>query len=380
MVSVAIDIVFAGLIAFVPNSTDHPKNMNVYLLDDPDHTPTLTLYGDVCPEVNGQCVDVSGPCHVEEWQPERGAKVICDDPKKSGEFGKIGEIAFDTPLEEHEQLLRRQPHAHTVDLGKIENRRFFDWTPRILSFQPSEARAFEHQTLVTKTRIHMAIAWESARTCHLDGGECHSVNIFQVASASGDAQLQPVAEEVMFTAKVSPGRFRIRLRDRTTKQDTVILRVNCRKNHCLGVQVENTFSGDVPDECDCSCKACPQDDHFQHYYDLARSHTANVYPVFYDCIGVPDKSRPEDADLLLRECNLQLLESVAPSWVKLVRKSLEEGFPSRENLAETIFKKARPKARGGQTAQERVNGFLDELFDGRKVSNRIVCPPAILEP
>jgi hypothetical protein len=353
MPTVAIDILFAGLMIFVPNQTDDPSSMMVYLLKQDQHEAKLEIYGDVCIEEKGKCVSppLSSqdlPCSYDETIAfQRGRKIVC-------QLESIGEISFDHSLSYDRRFLRRgAPPASPATLGE---RRSLAWLARVLNFEPGASEA--NLSRLEHAGARLKVGWETARTCALDGGECNKVNLFEFQS---NGPLQALAEEVMLTSRIEAGRFRVLLHDRNGRE-VERLRVECNGQQCASMQISNTLK---------KCVVLP--DHFKMYYNYANHPTAMRTPV-----KKSEEPTGECADLVFQECFLRLTAPVFPALVASIRKlfakheicSIEQLRKGTGGKDLTLFK----------LNKKELPHFLTLVEDIFKIHDRIVCPPVILEP
>jgi hypothetical protein len=359
MPTVAIDILFAGLMIFVPNTTDDPTSMMVYLVKQAQHEPSLTIFGNICLEdEQRKCTEVSipeNPCGYETAALGKGREITC-------RLDAIQEIAFDPELVYQRQFLRQSPPSAPATL---DARRGFAWLPRILSFESKEARAssskLDDRNLVG---ARMKVGWESARTCALDGGECNAVNLFRFVGTNVQPSAeQAIAEEVLLTADHRPGRFRIRLRDRANKEVGTV-RVDCGGQHCMSMLVQNTMK-----------EGARLPGHFAMYYDFVDGAQVKRTPE-------QSQSTPtnECDDVVFQECALRLLEPVQPDLVARARQFLQKNeICSWYELGQFLLGEIN-EDRQSEERIARIKSFIAALSDFRRIHDRIVCPPVMLEP
>jgi hypothetical protein len=360
MPTVPIDILFAGLMIFVPSSTSDPSSMAVYLLKEDHHIPVLTINGDLCLESgNGKCSDTLGPCKVAPSTTQQGRSISCD-------LKNIKEITFNPTIDHSPRFLRPGPPQRPPQ--SLSERGSFAWLPRVLSFERGDAQARTPSELLQRVGAHLEIGWESAQACELDGGEENQVKIFDfIAQNASPSPQQALAEAVLFTAEIEPGPFRIHLLDGTNK-DTVI-RASCGGAKCVSMQVDNTL-----------CDGCQLPDHFKMYYDLANNAKVKRYPHY-----ITKTPTGECYDHLWNECWLRLQKPIHKDLVALTQKN-----PNRRTTCTAdalkrylyqafVAKEDSPAKR--QKKKDELQGFIQSLTDDiRKVQDRIVCPPVMLEP
>jgi hypothetical protein len=252
MAFVAIQFVFSGLIAFVPNSFQDPSIMTAYIVKSSNHNPELSI---LVSEVD-TCA--AGPCKVDN--PKTPIKCVC-------ELRAVEEILLEPPAVTGVRYLRPEApgvlptRARATDLA---------WLVRMRNVESAAARIASFESIKPYIWTRMSFGWDYARNCAFD--EVEEDSQFRVrpmdfvgASQQKSDLRQAVSEEIGFEARVPAGPVKLILRHRASsgRLEEVELKLRCGDGTCPDLVISN--------EAPKSCDSCDVGHHFDDYYKLARN-------------------------------------------------------------------------------------------------------------
>ena len=367
---VSIDIIFAGLIAFVPNTTGHPSTMTAYLVNDANHKPRLSIFGKNL-ELVPKNVD-GDPFHCKRFLIEEpdGYVVRCDLADT--------DVQFATNV--RQQRLRRGRPRREVP-GSTNERESLEWLVQLDSVERSTGRIRPWDNIKDNIGASITFGWEDARACEYDGDELGRLATIAFRPEATEEPLrQAVAESLLFSANVAPGPMTIRLRNRQSGAKRMI-RASCATTHCLALSVENSRR-------EHTCRAHYDGNHFLRYYGLVREPGEMRAPFRYDDRDrrCPTSKSEEPLGRLLLACWLRQLRPAAPRLEEILRERLNPPPASEVNrktlagwlLDPGLLPMNQPMATTKATGRD-VEKFLDILFGLFEVQDRIICPPVVLE-
>jgi len=326
MVEFTINIVFAGLIAFVPNSIDNPEFITAYLVEDhiliPEchHIPELYVVGKSQIASGDSCSYL----HSEVLRCE---------------LSKTDISLIPTPKEKPNFQRRKPPGDLPNDQTDGAS---LSWLVRMANVENSANRLKGWDDLVKADLVgaRFRFGWDSARTCKLDDKGEDKVYSFEFEEGSYLSEhRQAVAERIVFTSKLDPGHIQLELYDRDSKKLTSV-RLKCPGGHCPTMIVQNEIAGE-----------CPQEEHFHPFYDVARNPAhmpipvRTGTPVVESYVSVDCMPPLPSFDLILGP--LAILRHFA-GWSRLTL--------------------------GSNAIEDQVERAL-----GTKPDSRIICPPALFD-
>lgn len=316
-------IAFSGLIAFVPNEARHPDFVTAYLVKMDNHEPKFrvplsSLLGE---QPQAQCSN-SG-CTVADTD-------YCDCSLKDAD------ITFLQSQEQHRAYIRSAPFGK---LPSSENSLHLSWLTRLANVGGTNTSL---ENIEENTTGSVVFGWVSASTCAFDEvvvtptrRKVYTFD-FLLPVQGQDAHVQAIAELVVFRGNLSSRRLTIQMVSRSG-EPTKELKLSCEDGVCP-VAISNRAKT-YPD-CR-TCEECAKGEHFDRYYYLL----ANLPP-----------NRP----LPYRRCGAGQQVTIDAAPVELC--------PDLSRLV----------ARGRAEAWELL--LANELEDIRAVSNRVICPMAVLDP
>ncbi len=330
-------LIVSGLIAFVPNDARHPSLMTAYLLKVPGTAPhkarlrvplSSFLLSNPLDDALQKC-RAAGCAGVPVKAPEDCDCSLVD-----------ATISFDPGPAQSRGYMRTGPFDV---LPSGANALHLSWMSRLANV--GGTNALGESGLEEGSAARVSFGWTSATTCAFDeeiNGNQRKVFSFGFRPVGGaqDSHAQAVAELAVFRSSLSRHRLTIRIVDRSG-DPTRELRLECKDGVCP-VAISNR--AEAYEDCEsCEDERCAIGRHFSHYYSLLR----NPPPL-------AERAVPH------RRCD---------RYVTLSRAPFEE-CPDLFGIDE---KNLKPWER--LLAEE-----LAELNGRRAVSNRVICPMAILDP
>lgn len=316
-------LIFSGLIAFVPNDARHPNFMMAYLLKNANHEAKLRVPLSSLMDA-AQC---SSSCKVINVKDTDYCDCLLDDAG----------IKFDPNPEQSRGYIR--PNTFDV-LPENDNALNLAWLVRLANVGGTNAPGGSE--LEKKSVASVVFGWASAVTCAFDEEKIDDYRkVYAFDFEKGDptrkTHAQALSELVVFRGRLSRRLLVLRIVSRSGKLIKE-LKVKCDDGVCP-VAISNRAEADGSCE---TCEECAEGDHFDHYYDLLAA-APNYRPIPYRRCGENEQAKIEVASA--EEC------------------------PNFSQLAE---RKAKPAAWEQFLANE-----LDSIT---AVSNRVICPMAILDP
>lgn len=324
MSNATLILIFSGLIAFVPNDARHPTFMTAYLMRDADHEAKLRILLSSLQDPN-QCTP--GCSEVEEDE------IYCDCP-----LDDVG-IGFTPSSEQRLGYIRSNPFDI---LPNDANALHLSWLVRLANVGGTNTPG--GGGLEKKSVADVLFGWSSAATCALDEEKVSAKKrkVFTFDFVGGDPDRTPhaqaLAELVVFRGGLSSRRLTIRLVSRSGKLKKE-LKLKCDDGVCP-VAISNrasTYHGDCK-----KCEDCPEGEHFAYYYNLLTD-------------------SPTYRPLPYRRCG--------------PKQQVEVDFPSATDCPN--FDQLATEGRRAELWETLLAGELGQVT---AVSNRVICPMAILDP
>ena len=355
--SVPIDILFAGLIAFVSTDTFEPTPTIAYIVDEPHHYPEIIFTGKVSLERPWTSCTFSSI--------GAGAEIRCP-------LGKT-DVIFDPPIAEGRLLPSGPPHNRVPLAGEDSQ---IGWLLRMSNIDGAGGGKAKPNiaSLVSAT---LPFGWNLAESCELDGQDPYAGRRgrpaligFKPPVGRPALRRQAVAECVRFESRVPEGRLTIRLRNREGQGDQVVI-ADCREAPCLTISVKNNLL--APTACR---DTIVEGAHFRHYYDLVvDSPDPQLIP-----FSLSEKGKNQKVDKFppgLIVYGLTSLHPVAPELAETIHRKVGPGRVSEKELRTKTAKLLQQK-RFQDLSKDKAK-ILDLLFTHLEVVDRVICPPTILE-
>lgn len=358
--STHIDLIFAGLIAFVSNDAFEPSSTIAYVVDDRHHTPVVQFRG----KVNLQ------PAHdspIECTSEESGNSVAVIDCNLSHV-----DIIFKPLINEGELFPARPLHNKVSFPGEDRD---IGWILRMSNIERGIGKVREDINSLVSSKL--TFGWYTAESCELDGQEPESGRrgrpalIGFRAGRAGTTHRQVVAECIMFGARIPEGQVTIRLQSRTSDASRVIT-ADCRESPCLTVRVSN----ELEQGTDCWDNIV-EGAHYASYYELVKNSGSKLIPY-----SISEKCRNGE------RFNDTLPPAVVESGLRGIRPlsaDLEGAMRRKLGGGQVSFKKIHKTVTGLLRKAKFVNlaGLQGEILDTFKaeaeVMDRVICPPTVLE-
>jgi hypothetical protein len=364
--SIVINLVFAGLIVFVPNNYTHPSWVTAYLLQDSQHIRRLTLYGTVSPNQIFQSAYFG--CNKTAISDGKFFKVECDLPQKT-------DISIEaTVVASGNSFLPPVPHEEVPT--SLEEAKEKDWFLHMSNID-NGIRGVDVSKAEAAAGAEISFPSDDAEACELDGEEEHKYESIGFKSDVLVSEFkQAVAESVLFHFSVKPGRLRVVLSSQKNvdQREVEAINVDCFGQNCLSVGVDNSMPNCVENENPGA--------HFEKYYSIVNhaAGTEKIKPFRVAGEGhcpAPHAEREKTLlSLSLLDCDLKLLAPVSPQLANLgrdfIRESLSRGERTQVELGSFL---SRLRTELGPAERD----LFASVF-AREVMNRVICPPVVVSP
>lgn len=360
--NIVVNILFAGLIVFVPNDYAHPSWITAYLLDAPGHVRSLTLYGTVNPNQTFQ-PSSSFKCMKTPVGAGKLFKVSCELPKET-------EISINGAMMASGNSLLPTSPGKEVPMS-LDEAKEKDWFLHISNIDTSNIRGINLSKAEAAAGAKISLPWDDAEACELDGEELHKYKDIGFRSKSGNLSgfQQAVAESMLLHFNVSPGRLRVIL---SNQEEVETINIDCYGPNCLSVGIDNSMP-------DCN----PAEDpgvHFSKYYEVINHSLGSEIMLPYRVDGegeCPKKEKDRALSLSLLGCDVKLLAPISPRFAELGREFIEDRVRRGKTSDVKVTEFTNNLARNGLVRRD-INIFTSVF--ARQVMNRVICPPVVVSP
>jgi hypothetical protein len=367
---IAVDIIFAGLLVFVPDHLTHPSLTTAYLIKDDKHHRILRFYG----KVNLDQSDSSNSPDCSVLADLDGRGVIQCDIDDDNEFVEVEMRAQVLPGHSY---LPAKPHQSRPQSD--DERGLPDWLLHISNIK-SGIHGLKRSNLDDQVGARVDFEWEEARSCELDGDEedppaVKTIGFIDPGLELSDLQ-QSVAESVLFKLPIAPGLVKVIVRNRGG--GSRVISAVCAAPNCLTLVVSNS-----PDPDDCKGpRRTTIGTHFSHYYGLVNSDlpAGQLFLPFRDeGDGACHGSGGSSIGQVLLGCGLTAIDSAAPDLGRQIRRHAKGSLTVGDLESEIdSWGETRRSQREGTDQARRLKVAFGDLF--RRLLDRVVCPPVVVAP
>jgi hypothetical protein len=331
-----IHVIFAGLIAFVPNGSETASSVTAYLVKATDHVkPTLKIYGDAAIAAGGggtvcQKVDRVITCNLADTN-----------------------IDIENLTTASLTLPRKPPEHRLPNPAIVGDVHSLDWLVRMSNVEKTGIGHADPDKLKDKTGARMTFMSDDLSASELDGSEAGTPELIGI----GPLLRQVVSESLLLNVRVNSEQVVIKLVDRPTGK-TQTITAACRDGACVGLEITNNYTG---------VSICADGDHFKHYYDLVKQSGRRFLPVSMNTRRPCLKGEGRRVDVEFIKHILQVVRPIAPDKAdqfvaKLADKEFVKKLKTHKKLKNQIYAP-----------------LWDAIQDFLKVQDRIICPPVLLE-
>lgn len=401
--SVAINLVFVGLIVFVPNDLTHPTLTSAYLIKDTHHDRVLRLYGKVSIEPGAS--PNAPQCDIVASSLEGDRKIIECYISDDDEFA---EISMHAQVVEGHPFLPTKPRRSRPRKGVVDDLKAPDWILRISGID-SRIHAIKSSTLSDNVGARVDFEWSEAESCELDGDEETPPKAKKIGfitnSLSFSPLEQPVAESILFRLHVVPGYVDVMVGNRGG--GVQVIKALCTAPSCLTLEIQ-----DAPEPTSCTAPPPCRGTHFARYYDILDKDLAPnelFLPFRLDpndectddalkqALAKHDLSSPVRADdygkclddnrvinPVLLGCGLTEIEPFAPDLAESLRSTAERLARDKELFT---LKKLEGEVDAWLSAKNLQRDSVNDIAAVRRallslyrVMDPVVCPPVMAAP
>lgn len=314
----AIVLLFSGVISFIPERQDS-NLVNALLINVAGHKQRLRV-SNLSFQPGQYCPTQGGYCRVV-------AGNFCDCPLSDGSNPPNGVTVSILDLRASKQTLPTQPPGI---LPKQQNVGSIEWLVNMWYVKPNAARVVQAHVL-DNVGGRVSFNWHEAATCRFEEALCNNQRrIFAVrfVVAPWGNRRQAVPESVVFKAMVATAQARIQLKKRGSAP--AFLDLNCPADAGCPVSIINSMGG--ADDTQILCTICYEDRETTHFREFRRLSS--------DIFGVAP---------------YRLCERVNEDYV-----DLEDDLP--------------------RLCTQGVDRLNLKMADFDAISNRVICPAAIMIP